>query len=501
VSPPGVPHPDDHSGTDERGAQRAYWKEHSAQATVESMMLDSQAKDIDRLERPEVLSLLGSTDGKRIVELGAGIGRFTADIAQGAKSVIAIDFMQNLIDQNKAINGHMENIEFRCGDATLLELEPSSLDVVFSNWLLMYLADAEVENLAVKMLKWLDNGGVVFFRESCFRQSGDRSRSNNPTHYRNPREYFRIFDNAKILRSDGGYDHFELVVCKSVDTYVRVKQNQNQVCWKWRKVSAPSASSNDLRHFLDSQYSHQGISKYQLMFGDGFVSPGGIQTTEEFSKLLEVKTDDAVLDVGCGVGGAAMYIAKKYGCYVYGVDLSVNMIMCALENAAASMERSKVSFEVSDAAKRDLSGTIYDAIFSRDVFFYIQDKGALFSNLYKALKPGGRLVFTDYCQSEKKQVSGEFEEYVSMRGYSLTTLEEYKGLLSAAGFKIISAEDRSNQLIGCIESELKKVRDSKNIFEDALGAENVVALESSWVTKLRFVKEEEHAWGLFVVTK
>lgn len=38
----------------ERQAQRAYWKEHSSEATVESMMLDSKAKDIDRLERPEV---------------------------------------------------------------------------------------------------------------------------------------------------------------------------------------------------------------------------------------------------------------------------------------------------------------------------------------------------------------------------------------------------------------------------------------------------------------
>ena len=38
----------------EREVQKAYWKEHSAQATVESMMLDSKAADIDKMERPEV---------------------------------------------------------------------------------------------------------------------------------------------------------------------------------------------------------------------------------------------------------------------------------------------------------------------------------------------------------------------------------------------------------------------------------------------------------------
>ncbi len=44
-------------------------------------------------------------------------------------------------------------------------------------------------------------GGMIFFRESCFRQSGDAKRSNNPTHYRNPRDYFAIFDGVEVSGS------------------------------------------------------------------------------------------------------------------------------------------------------------------------------------------------------------------------------------------------------------------------------------------------------------
>lgn len=43
---------------DERNAQKAYWCEHASEATVEAMMLDSKAADIDKMERPEV-GLLG----------------------------------------------------------------------------------------------------------------------------------------------------------------------------------------------------------------------------------------------------------------------------------------------------------------------------------------------------------------------------------------------------------------------------------------------------------
>jgi len=42
------------------------------------------------------------------------------------------------------------------------------------------------------MVKWLKVGGFIFFRESCFHQSGDSKRKVNPTHYREPRFYTKV---------------------------------------------------------------------------------------------------------------------------------------------------------------------------------------------------------------------------------------------------------------------------------------------------------------------
>lgn len=443
------------------------------------------------------MRLLGPTDGLRVVELGAGIGRFTGELAKSAKSVVALDFMQNLIDENEATHGHLGNITFRCGDATELRLPEQSADIVFSNWLLMYLSDAEVQGLANNMLTWLDEDGVVFFRESCFRQSGDKARKNNPTHYRNPREYFAIFDSVQQTLPDGRVAHLELVCCKSVDTYVRVKQNQNQVCWKWRKVVGPTAEANAPRHFLDGkQYTEEGIAKYQLMFGDGFVSPGGVATTAEFAKLLQLSADQNVLDVGCGVGGAAVYLARTYGCYVYGIDLSVNMILTALERAAAHGNGDKISFEVSDATKRDLPEESFDAVFSRDALVHVADKPTLFARLFKFLKPGGRLVITDYLRCEGP-ASDEFEAYVEQRGYTLHTIEEYQRMLQEAGFENVVAEDRSEQLAGCLKDELAKVGEDGVKLAAELGEEALEAAKESWQSKLKRVEAGEHRWGLF----
>ena len=54
----------------------------------------------------QVLAMLGCVEEKRILELGAGIGRFTGPLAVTARSVLAIDFMEHLIEENKRANSH-----------------------------------------------------------------------------------------------------------------------------------------------------------------------------------------------------------------------------------------------------------------------------------------------------------------------------------------------------------------------------------------------------------
>lgn len=119
------------------------------------------------------------------------------------------------------MNGHYKNVKFMCADVTSpdLKIEDGSVDLIFSNWLLMYLSDKEVKSLshylflflycrreeslndldgmqvellAERMLGWVKPGGYIFFRESCFHQSGDSKRKSNPTHYREPRFYTKV---------------------------------------------------------------------------------------------------------------------------------------------------------------------------------------------------------------------------------------------------------------------------------------------------------------------
>ncbi len=58
--------------------------------------------------------------------------------------------------------------------------------------------------------------------------------------------------------------------------------------------------------------------------------------------MLDLQSGQRVLDVGCGIGGGDFYMAAQHDVFVHGIDLSVNMVLLALERAAGMSNGGKV---------------------------------------------------------------------------------------------------------------------------------------------------------------
>ena len=143
-----------------------------------------------------------------------------------------------------------------------------------------------------------------------------------------------------------------------------------------------------------SQYTREGILKYEKIYGHAFVSTGGLDSTREIIKMLNLKPGMEVLDIGSGLGGSAFHMAQEYGAHVHGLDLSHNMLSLANERLQELNLDSRVTFEFGDSLESRYDSK-YDVAYSRDAFLHIPEKAKLFQTLKRALKPGGLLFFTD----------------------------------------------------------------------------------------------------------
>ena len=73
---------------------------------------------------------------------------------------------------------------------------------------------------------------------------------------------------------------------------------------------------------------------------------GGFETTREMIRLCHIGADSVVLEVGCGVGATACYLARTFGCRVAGVDLRASMIARSRERARKEHVEDRVEFWV-----------------------------------------------------------------------------------------------------------------------------------------------------------
>jgi len=260
----------------------------------------------------------------------------------------------------------------------------------------------------------------------------------------------------------------------------------------------------EFQKFLDTnQYSQNGILRYEKIFGPNYVSVGGESTTANFCRQMGLKENQKVLDVGCGLGGSAFYMAKHYGVSVYGVDLAKNMIQIANEKRMKMTPsvHHQCQFHVADATTMDYPENFYNVVYSRDTILHIEDKLSLFKLFHKSLKPGGVLFITDYCNGATANHSEHFKEYVKQRGYVLTTVEEYGEVLEKAGFGDVQANDVTDYFIQVSGNELSKYQAVKDEVLKEFSINDFTSICKGWEEKIARADSGNQAWGMFMARK
>lgn len=112
----------------------------------------------------------------------------------------------------------------------------------------------------------------------------------------------------------------------------------------------------------------------------------------ELAALSGVRRGESVLDIGCGDGRITAEIAKKsFDGRVVGIDASGKMLKLGRELFGTD-EYSNLSFKKSDAREFDFNG-VFDLAFSNACLHWMKDQNKVLKNVYKSLRPGGRIFF------------------------------------------------------------------------------------------------------------
>lgn len=147
---------------------------------------------------------------------------------------------------------------------------------------------------------------------------------------------------------------------------------------------------------LDSEYSQEFTDLIELVYGSELLSQGGNESIEQMFSEVELN-GKKLLDIGSGLGGVDFYVAERYTADIIGVDCVARLVAEANNRKSGRTLRGSVNFihHGADNFNYPWEDNSFDIIFSKESLLHVADKKALCKELYRILKPGGKIIILD----------------------------------------------------------------------------------------------------------
>jgi tocopherol O-methyltransferase len=227
----------------------------------------------------------------------------------------------------------------------------------------------------------------------------------------------------------------------------------------------PSAAVEPGLNTAVERYYDTTLDLYEELWGEhvhhGYWDPGerpGVNGADrhaatdrlvhELVAYAGVPVGAAVLDVGCGIGGPALYLAGALGCTVDGVTLSALQAARATEKARAAGVADRARFHQADALSTGYPDDSFDVVWAVESRMHFPDRAAFFAEALRLLRPGGLLAVATWSVRDGALTAQEDDLVRQILHHqvmpSFSSLEEHVRLARAAGFAEAATVDWSD---------------------------------------------------------
>jgi len=208
-----------------------------------------------------------------------------------------------------------------------------------------------------------------------------------------------------------------------------------------------------------------------------------------------------VLEVASGSGGPALYLARKHGCRITGIDINEEGLNTARQ-AALAAKIANADFQPANADQRlPFDAETFDAIVCIDSMNHFRDRLGVLREWHRVLKAGRRILFTDPVVLTGPVSNDELAARSNIGFFLFVPLEVTERLVKEAGFHLLRRED----VTGNIELTSGRWHAARQRHRDALvqieGEERFEGLQRFLAAVYKLTRERRLSRFVFVAEK
>lgn len=228
---------------------------------------------------------------------------------------------------------------------------------------------------------------------------------------------------------------------------------------------------------------------------------GGLAANDALAAAAGLNDTTRVLDLCCGLGGPARYMAQHYGCRVTGVDLTQSRIDGARTLTDMTRQSDRVTFLCANALDLPLDDRSFDVVLSQEAFCHIPDKPRLIAECARVLVPGGLLAFTDILATRKTTDAVRERLEREMTFIDLQTDDQYAAELERCNCPPVRMDDLGTAWRDILIQRLAMYRSLKDQTVERFGQEHFDRWDSAYDFFVHQFETGQLSGGRFVGLK
>jgi ubiquinone/menaquinone biosynthesis C-methylase UbiE len=168
---------------------------------------------------------------------------------------------------------------------------------------------------------------------------------------------------------------------------------------------------------------------------------GGTAATVRLAEIIDPQAGDEVLDVGCGVGIGAVFLAKQFGCPVCGVDITPRMVEKARERAERHGVADLVEVRIADMHELPFADGRFASAIAESVLTFSADKVQVVRELARVVRTGGAIAFTEAVWVQQPPPGqADFMARAGGMPHGILAHEEWQAIMETSGLEEVIAE-------------------------------------------------------------